>query len=234
MCVLSGYDYQTGSLLAINQNWRNPILKGKNAMDKQTGKLIARISENLPDMNSRQMQIWIDDPKGLQAALANALCPVRMIDITTNGRSGEQCITDLEKNGNRVGDYAKQLLRNEKFVATNGVTYTLAMITGDEFEDADRTNENIRAEAYKRGYVDPSVELGPYLREMFSDEDLKKMGLWALILMHEPIAASDGDLGMLGVDRRGLGRWLGTYGGNPDIGWNREIGFMFLVPASSN
>ncbi len=202
-------------------------------MDKQTGKLVARIAENLPDMNSRQMQTFIDDPKSLQEALRKALCPVRMVDITTNGRSGEQCIINLEKNGNRVGDYAKQLLRNQKFVATNGITYTLAMIMGDEFEDADRTNQNIRAEAYKRGYVDPSVELGPYLREMFSDEDLKKMGLWALILMHEPISDSVGDLDLLGVDRVGNGRWLGAYLGDPGSRWHREFAFMFLVPASS-
>ncbi len=202
-------------------------------MDKQTGKLIARISENFPDMNSRQMQIWIDDPKRLQVALANALCPVRMVDVTTNGRGGEEWITYLEGKSYRVGDYAKQLLRDKKFVATNGTMYTLAIIMGDEFEDSDRTNQNIRAEAYKRGYLDPSVELGPYLREMFSDEDLKKMGLWALILMHEPIPGSDGDLYMLGVLRDYRGRWLDAYNGNPGSGWDREIGFVFLVPASS-
>ncbi|MFA6587535.1 MAG: hypothetical protein WCT08_00530 [Patescibacteria group bacterium] len=203
-------------------------------MDKQTGKLVARISENLPDMDPRQMQIWIDDPKRLQVALANALCPVRMVDVTTNGRGGEEWITHLEEKRYRVGDWAKQLLRNKKFVATNGKTYTLAIIMGDEFKDNERTNKNIRETAHARGYLDPSVELGPYLREMFSDEDLKKMGLWALILMHEPIADSVGDLYMLGVDRFDVGRWLNTYHGNPDDRWHREIGFMFLVPVSSN
>lgn len=203
-------------------------------MDKQTGKLIARISENLPDMNPRQTQRWIDDPVGLQEALRKALCPVRMIDVTTNGRVGEQWITHLEQKRYRVGDYAKQLLRDTKFVATNGITYTLAVIMGDEFEDADRTNQNIRKVAHDRGYLYPTVELGPYLREMFSDEDLKKMGLWALILMHEPITGSDGHLHMLGVDRRDDGRWLLTYFGRPDRRWDRGLGFVFLVPASSN
>jgi hypothetical protein len=156
-----------------------------------------------------------------------------MVDVTTNGRTGEQWIAHLEKQKYQVGNYAKQLLRNTKFVATNGITYTLAMIMGDEFEDADRTNENIRTEAYKRGYVDPSVEVAPYLREMFSDEDLKKMGLWALILMHEPIADSDGNLSLLGVYRGDDGRWLNACHGHPDNRWNRDIGFLFLVPAGS-
>jgi len=204
-------------------------------MDKQTGKLIARIAENLPEnMNTRQMQKLIDDPVGLKEALRKALCPVTMIDVTTNGRTGEQWIAHLEQKKFRVGDYAKQLLRNVKFVSTNGITYTLAIILSDEFEDADRTNEKIRAAAYKRGYVDPSVELGPYLRERFSYEDLKKMGLWELILMHEAIAASVGDLRLLGVDRNDDGRWLDAYYGRPDDGWGREVGFMFLVPAGSN
>jgi len=44
-------------------------------MDKQTGKLIARIAENLPDMDGDLMQNWIDNPKGLQNVLGLALCP---------------------------------------------------------------------------------------------------------------------------------------------------------------
>lgn len=38
-------------------------------MDKQTGKLVARISENLPEMDRDVMQGWIDNPKGLQKFL---------------------------------------------------------------------------------------------------------------------------------------------------------------------
>lgn len=33
---------------------------------KQTGKFLARIAENLPEMSAEVMQRWIDDPKGLQ------------------------------------------------------------------------------------------------------------------------------------------------------------------------
>ena len=193
----------------------------------------ARVIQNLPEMSARQMQHFIVAPKILQAALRKALCPATMVDVTTTGRTGEQWIAHLEQQKCHVGDYAKQLLRNVKFMATNGATYTLAIITGDEFEDADRTNQNVRTEAYKRGYVDPTVEVAPYLREIFSDEDLKKMGLWALIIMHEPIAASGGILYLLGVNRHGNGRWLNACYGEPDRRWYREIGFLFLVPAGS-
>ena len=35
-------------------------------MDKQTAKLIARISENLPNITPAVMQLWIDNPRALQ------------------------------------------------------------------------------------------------------------------------------------------------------------------------
>ncbi|MGH7249378.1 MAG: hypothetical protein ACREGC_00205 [Minisyncoccia bacterium] len=38
-------------------------------MDKQTGKLIARIAENLPEMEATTMQGWIENPKSLQKFL---------------------------------------------------------------------------------------------------------------------------------------------------------------------
>lgn len=46
--------------------------------DRQSGKLIARISENLPEMSSDVMQGWIDNPKGLQKFL-EGLCPVNIV-----------------------------------------------------------------------------------------------------------------------------------------------------------
>lgn len=156
-----------------------------------------------------------------------------IIEITTNGRSGEEFITDLEKQGYNVGDYAKQLLRGKDFIVCDGTTYKLAVISGDEFEDSERTNGNIRAEAAARGYLDPPMELAPYLREMFSHEDLKQMGVWALVLMLKPATDSDGGLRVLGVRRLGDGRWLHAYNARPDDGWSREADFLFLVPASS-
>lgn len=157
----------------------------------------------------------------------------KTFEVTTDGRSGEQLITDIEAQGDRVGDIAKQLLRNKKFVATDGVTYKLALIMGDEFEDDDRITSNIRAEAAKRGYVDPSMELAPYVREMFSDEDLEQIGLWALIIMHEAVTDSRGYLDLLGLRRDGGGRVLSAFSGYPGRRWVRGRGFLFLVPASN-
>lgn len=44
-------------------------------MSYQVAKLIARIAENLPEMDENVMQGWIESPKGLQKVLREALCP---------------------------------------------------------------------------------------------------------------------------------------------------------------
>ncbi len=170
----------------------------------------------------------------LQAFLRGRTVDPLAFEVTTDGRTGEQWIASLEEQGNRVSGYAKELLRSEKFVTTNGVMYHLVVISGDEFEDGVRTNQNIRAEAASRGYLAPSAEVAPYLREMVSDEEVKRMGFWALIIMHEPITASDGSPNLLGVGRGGNGRCLHTCDGGPDDWWFREYGFVFLVPASTD
>src|SRR3989344_207226 len=149
--------------------------------------------------------------------------------VTMDGRTGEQFIATLESANYNVGDYAKQLLRSDKFVSTNGKTYKLVVMKGEEFEDNDRITSKIRDEAKKRGYLTPPVEVAPLLRELVSDEELEQMGLYWLIVMHEPITASDGYPKVLGIDRDDKGRWLSACGGYSGSGWSRELGFVFLV-----
>lgn len=160
----------------------------------------------------------------------NPFMSPQIFEVTSNGLSGESWITRLKKARYQVGDYAAQLLSGKKFVATKGVTYRLAIIKGEEFEDSERVTENIRAEANRRGYVTPSAEHAPLLRECISDEEIEAMGLCWLIVMHEPIKGADGDPGLLGLNRRGGGRWLSAFWDDPGYRWNRGNGFVFLVP----
>lgn len=68
------------------------------------------------------------------------------------------------------------------------------------------------------------------LREAISDKEIEEMGLSALIVMHEPIFASDGYPNVLCVRRYGGGLWLYAYNGRPGIRWPRGVGFVFLAP----
>lgn len=156
----------------------------------------------------------------------------QIFKVTTAGRTGGDSITALEEQRFCISNYAKELLLSKEFVATNGKTFKLAFIMGDEFEDNERTNENIRAEATSRGYVNPPVELAPIVRELFLDENLKSMGLLGLVIMHKPITDSGGDLGLLGPRCHNDGRWFETFDGRPGYRWGRDYGFLFLVPTS--
>ncbi|MDD5566642.1 MAG: hypothetical protein PHH01_00405 [Patescibacteria group bacterium] len=155
------------------------------------------------------------------------------IVITTNGRNGEQLIFDLRRQGNTIGRYAEGILYSTLLIVSNGKMYTLVIIPGDGFVDSQRTNQNIRAAAVARSYQTPPMELAPYLREKFSDEDLEQMGVRALILMHEPVAGLGGPREVLGVRRHVCSDGLLSYPGRPNHKWPRGIGFVFLAPASS-
>lgn len=56
------------------------------------------------------------------------------------------------------------------------------------------------------------------------------MGLWRIVVMHEPIQDSVGRPRLLGVDRDDDGDWLFAGVGRPDDRWYRGDGFAFAVP----
>ena len=156
--------------------------------------------------------------------------PVFLPSITSDGRTGKQFTKSLEKAGYRVGDYAKDVMSKLAFVSTTRIVYKPVVILGQQFEDDERITSNIRKFAEERKYITPPAELAPLLRESVSDEEIERMGLWALIVMHEPITASNGSPRLLGVRRDDDGRWLEASWDNPDRVWDRRRGFVFLAP----
>jgi hypothetical protein len=149
--------------------------------------------------------------------------------VTSDGTTGEEWIARLEGKGFRVGDYAKSVLRSADFKPTTGITTEVAVLKGMLFEDNERITKNIRKVAADRKLETPNAEIACLIREMFTDEEIKAMGLTWIVAMHEPIKDSDGGPGLLGADRYGDGSWLSAYCGEPDGGWDREVGFAFAV-----
>jgi hypothetical protein len=148
--------------------------------------------------------------------------------VTSYGTTGKKWIARLEKKGFRVSDYAKNLLLKD-FQPTNGVTTEIAVLKGTFFSDSDRMTKNIRAEGEHRTWVNPNPEVACLIREKFSDKELEDMGLYWIVVMHEPIKDSDGAPKLLRSSRSGDGRWLGTCYGKPGNGFNRGDGFAFEV-----
>jgi hypothetical protein len=149
--------------------------------------------------------------------------------VTSNGTTGDGWIKRLEKKKLRVGDYAKSVLRSDDFTPTNGVTYNIAVLKGSLFTDNNRITGNIRAEATKRKFATPNAEVACLIREKFADKDLEAMGLWWIVVMHEPIKDSDGDPSLLYVSRVVDGSWLYSIFDYPDHRWSGIGGFAFVV-----
>lgn len=154
---------------------------------------------------------------------------IEPIDVTSNGLSGEQWIERLERGGFRVGDHAKELLRSQSFVATNGIDYRLAVIRASEF-DHDLSTDEVRSEAKKRGYITPPAEVATRLREILQDDELERLDLWWLAVMHEPFLDLGGDPRVFRIDRVDERRWLYACWAHPDDRWDRCGGFVFLLP----
>ncbi len=155
------------------------------------------------------------------------------LSVTSDGTTGPQWIERLEAAGNRVSDYAKRLLRSKDFAPTSGVKYEIAVLKGLLFDEDVRITANIRAEAEKRGLAKPNAEVACLIRANFTDKEIEAMGLWWIVVMHEPIKDSDGDPGLLSVGRGVGGRWLGAYWVEPGGRWSRERGFAFVGPQVS-
>lgn len=149
--------------------------------------------------------------------------------VTSDGTTGPEWIERLEKEGFRVGDYAKGLLRSDDFKPTSGVKTEIAVLKGMLFEDNDRITSKIRAKADQRKLAKPNAEVACLIREMFTDKDIEAMGLWGIVAMHEPIKDSGGVPVLLFAFRFVGGRWLRACRVGPDYGWLRVSGFAFAV-----
>ena len=154
--------------------------------------------------------------------------------VESNGTTGSQWIIVLESMGYSLSNYAKQVLLSRDFKPTDGMRTEIVVLKGDLFKDGDRSTKKIRTEASRRGFSAPNAEVACIIRLKFTDEEITKMGLWAIVAMHEPINDADGGPSLLGADRYGVGRWLDAYRGRPDSRWSRGSGFAFAVSQVSS
>lgn len=149
------------------------------------------------------------------------------IKVISDGTTGAQWIERLEKKGFKLSKWAKDLLLSKDFNPTTGIVYTIAVLKGGLFTDSNRVAKKIRSEAAKRKLVTPNPEVACLIREMFSDDEIKVMGLQWIVTFHKPIKDSVGDLDLLYAGRRDDGSWLSTNFDGSDSGWRSSNGFAF-------
>ncbi len=149
--------------------------------------------------------------------------------VTSDGTTGQQWIERLESKAFRISKWAKDVLNSPDFKTTTGVTTEVAVLPGVISKDDNRIIKEIRAEAERRNLLAPNAEVACLIREKLSDKELEAMGLWWIVIFHEPIKDSDGAPYLLAVSRYGDGPWLDTNYDNSDNSWNSNNGFAFAV-----
>jgi hypothetical protein len=149
--------------------------------------------------------------------------------VKSDGTTGSGWITKLEGAGHKLGKYAKQLLLSTDFKPTKGIVTKIVVLPGRLWSDNERSSRNTRTEATNRALVSPNAEVACLMRMMFSNEDIRQMGLRWLIAMHEPIKDTDGDPLLLGTDDDEGVSWLGAFWGRLDAQWRGLHGFAFAV-----
>lgn len=149
--------------------------------------------------------------------------------VTSDGTTGEEWIKRLENKGVKVRDYVKNLLLSKDFNPTSDFNYEIAILKGELFGENERMTKNIREEAEKRRLSVPNAEVACLIREKFSDEEIEDMGLFWIIVMHEPIEDSSGYPVRLGISRSVGASWLGAFGESSDDGWSHDNGLAFVV-----
>ncbi len=204
-------------------------------MDKQTAKLIARISENLPDMDGNVMQGWIDNPRGLKKFLSN-LCPPasattdlkvwKTLKLGTGLKTADDFRKAIKAAGMKIGDWGNDILGKPAFTASEtAMDVELVNVSVAElgFEDG-ATLLDIQAKADKLGLDPCPAEVGPQLRLQYADQP---KGEWLIVAM-KPIAGSDGSLSVFVVGRDDVGRWLDGDDGDPGDFWDGFGRFVFV------
>lgn len=110
--------------------------------------------------------------------------------VVSDGTTGPEWIERLKKNGCKVEESAKNILRSNGFNPTIGGITTVVVLKNELFEENDRNTKNIRVEADKRNFVKPNAEIACLIREKFLDKEIEDMGISTIVVMHEPIKDS--------------------------------------------
>ncbi len=125
---------------------------------------------------------------------------------------------------------AKDVVGRTCFRPTWHEEYRMQILFGADFSNDDRHKSKILAEATRRGYRTLPIEAALLLREAISDDILKRLGLYRLIGMHEPVRDSSGRQSLLGISSQNGSFVIACESERNGVPWLRTDGFVFLGP----
>jgi hypothetical protein len=157
--------------------------------------------------------------------------PKILFTVTSDDRSKEQLLADLKVLGRGVSAAAGEVINSSAMITSNGVTYRVVGIHGNEFAtNENRTAEAVRALAKRRGYITPPAKLALLLREKYTQDQI---GARYGIVMHRPIFITDKGTShycVLGLYSLSSEDRLTAWNGMPEHEWHSGSLFLFLAP----
>ncbi|MFZ4648677.1 MAG: hypothetical protein ACOYMB_03540 [Patescibacteria group bacterium] len=140
------------------------------------------------------------------------------LSVTSDGMTGEDWVNLFKISGRIIDDNLKHVLLSSGFKPTSGVTTEIAVFKGRVFVGGTQTAKNIREEAEVKKLFVPNPEVACLALVNLPDQALEDLGLDQIIIFHEPIKDSEGDLVLLGISSaRGEPRLCMYFGGSDHV-----------------
>jgi len=193
-------------------------------LDKQTCKLVSRITENLPDLDNETMQWLIEHPQELKKFLeglrllkndcvgVKAFKRIKIFHFTEkqsiiyfsvdyDGMTINERIKFLEDKGFDLNPLLRSVLYSTHFNHDFVGTTNIALIKWTLFNDKGRTTRNIREHAGLNGFGKLNPAVAFFIRNQINDTLIREMCLDSIVVMHEPIEDLNREPSVLSINR---------------------------------
>jgi hypothetical protein len=172
---------------------------------EQLGKIVVKLGGFKEALRFLRGDLVVSDPNWHES------CSVISLSVTSDGTNGPGWIRRLKEGGFSISESAESALLSDDFVPTKGVTTNIRILKGGMFigsgygynsmclcqKDA-RNTGNILQEAKTRKFYEPKAEIACLMREKLPDEEIKKMDLGYVAIMHEPFEIPNSRANMIG------------------------------------
>lgn len=166
--------------------------------------------------------------------------PVITVTVNLDNRCGEEIASDMKKKGCSVTQNAKNIL--SEIVSKAGLSCRVGLIRGEDISHKELTYSRVRRFGKRHGYKLLPVEVGSFLRENISNEELKAVDIWWVGCMSKVVEGSYSYHDrILGFGRNKVaGSWFGAVETHfvSDIGsvplvFRKGGAYAFLLPNSN-
>lgn len=133
-----------------------------------------------------------------------------------------------------LNNETRSTLCSRDFKSSSNVDYEVAVIKGSFFKKTRIMGSQIQETAHSLGFKKPKDELACLIRDGFSDQEIIKMGVTKLIVMHKPIflptlvkhVQNPHILGVV-VNNRNFSLYSYLYDAHGF--WDKDCGFVYEV-----